>query len=60
MTELKRSIKKANLTFRLKFLCLIVRHYISPTSSDNIVTWDCAVHMAVMTAGFEVDFAWLL
>ena len=27
---------------------------------DNIVTWDRAVLMAAMIAGFEVDFAWLL
>ena len=31
-----------------------------PTAADKIVTWDRAVRMAVMIAGFEVDFAWLL
>ena len=60
MTEPKRAIKKANLTFTLMFLWLIVRHYLSPTSADNIVTWDRAVLMAAMIAGFEVDFTWLL
>ena len=53
-------IKKANLTFTAKFLWLIVHNCLSPTATDNIVTWDRAVLMAAMIAGFEVDFAWLL
>ena len=60
MTYPNGAIKKANLTFTAKFLWLIVRHYLSPTTADNIVTWDRAVLMAVMIAGFEVDFAWFL
>ena len=56
VTEPKGAIKKANLTFTEKFLWLIVRHCLSPTAADNIVTWDRAVLMAVMIAGFEVDF----
>ena len=60
MMEPKGAIKKANLTFTAKFLWLIVRHCLSPIAGDNIVTWDRAVLMAVMIAGFEVDFAWLL
>ena len=60
MTEPKGAIKKANLTFMVKFLWLIVRHCLSPTVTDNIVTWDRAVLMAAMIAGFEVDVAWLL
>ena len=60
VTELKGSIKKANLTFTAKFLWLIVRHCLSPTAADNIVTWDRAVLMASMIAGFEVDFSCLL
>ena len=39
---------------------LIVRHSLSPTTIDNIVTRDRVVLMAAMIAGFEVDFAWLL
>ena len=54
------AIKKANLTFMAKFLWLIVRHCLSPTAADNIVTWDLAVLMEAMIAGFEVDFSWLL
>ena len=60
VTEPKGSIKKDNLTFMAKLLWLIVRHCISPTAADNIVTWDSSVLMAAMIAGFEVDFAWLL
>ena len=57
LTEPKGAIKKANLTFTAKFLWLIVLHCLFPTVADNIVTWDRAVLMATMIAGFEVDFA---
>ena len=60
VTEPKGAIKKANLTLTVKFLWLIVRHCLSPIAADNIVTWDRAVLMAAMIAGFEMDFAWLL
>ena len=32
----------------------------SPTTADNIVTWDRAILIAAKIAEFEVDFAWLL
>ena len=57
MIEPKRAIKKVNLIFTAKFFWLIVRHCLSPSAPDNIVTWDRAVLMATMIAGFEVDFA---
>ena len=38
VTELKGAIRKANLTVMSKFLWLIVRHCLSPTAVDNIVT----------------------
>ena len=60
VTEPKGAIKKANLTFTAKFLWLLVHHCLSPTTVDNIVTWDRAVQIAAMIGGFEVDFAWLL
>ena len=60
VTEPKGAIKKANLTFMAKLLLLIIRHCLSPTVADNIVTWDRAVLMAAMIAGFEVYFTWLL
>ena len=60
VTERKWSIKKANLTFTAKFLWLLVHQCLSPTALDNMITWDRAVLMAAMIAGFEVDFAWLL
>ena len=60
MTKPKGAIKKANLTFTAKFLWLLVRHCLSPTAADNIVTWDRAVLMASMIVGFKVDFVWPL
>ena len=60
VTQPKWAIKKANLTFIEKFLWLLVRHCLSPTAADNIMTWDRAVLMVAMIAGFKVDFAWLL
>ena len=54
--ELKGAIKKSNLTFTVKFLWLILCQCLSHTAADNIVTLDRAVLMAVMIAGFEVDF----
>ena len=50
VTEPKGAIKQANLTFVAKFLWLLVRHCLSPTAADNIVTWDRAVLMAAMMA----------
>ena len=60
VTKEKGAIKKANLTFTVKFLWLIVRHCFSPKAADNIVTWDRAVLMVAMIIEFEVDFTWLL
>ena len=60
VTEPKGAIKKANLMFVAKFLWLLVRHCLSPTAADNIVTWDRVLLIAAMIARFEVDFAWLL
>ena len=37
VTEPKRAIKKANLTFVAMFLWLLVRHCLSPAAADNIV-----------------------
>ena len=50
----------ANWVTEPKFLWLLVRHCLSPTAADNIVTWDRTVLMAAMIAELEVDFAWLL
>ena len=60
VTKPKGAIKKANLTFTAMFLWFIFHHCLSPTAADNIVTWDRAVLMVAMIAGFEVDFTWLL
>ena len=36
-------IKKSNLTFAAKFNWLLVHHRLSPTATNNILTWDRAV-----------------
>ena len=54
------SIKKANLNLTTIFLWLIVCHSLSPTAADNMVTWDRAVLMATLIAGFDEYFSWLL
>ena len=38
VTEPNGATKKDNLTFTAKFLWFIVRHCLSPTAADNIVT----------------------
>ena len=58
--EPKGAIKKANLTFTAKFMWLLVRHCLSLTGADDVVTWDRAVLIAAMIVGLEVDFTWLL
>ena len=60
VTEPNGAIKKDNLTFTAKFLWLIVRHNLSPTAVDNLVTLDRAILIMAMIAEFEVDFCWLL
>ncbi|TMX05316.1 hypothetical protein EJD97_024783 [Solanum chilense] len=60
LTKPKGAIKKANLMFTTKFLWMLVRHCLSHTTADNIVTRDRAVLMAAMITGLEVDFVWLL
>ena len=53
-------IKKANLIFAAKSIWILVHHYLSPIGADNIITWDRAVLVVAMVAGFEVDFSRLL
>ena len=57
VTDPKGAIMTVNLNFMDMFLRLIVRHCLSPTTADNIVTWDRDVLIAAMIAGFEVYFA---
>ena len=53
-------IKKDNHTFKTKFIVPLVRHYISPTTTYNIVTWDKVVLGATFVAMFDVDISRLL
>ena len=59
--ETRGVIKKANLTFVIKVISLLVLQYLSPTAADNTLTWyRVEVFVAAMVAGFEVDVPRLL
>ena len=60
MLDPRGIIKKANPTFVAKFFWLLVRHCISPTNVDNILTWDRAVLVAALVVGLEIDYAKVL
>ena len=49
-------LNKSNRTFVATFLWLLVRHRLSPTSVDNILTLHRAVLVSAMVAGFEINF----
>ena len=49
-------LNKSNRTFVATFLWLLVRHRLSPTSVDNILTWHRAVLVSAKVARFEIDF----
>lgn len=53
-------IKMASLTFVAKFFWLLVRHRLSPTLADNIVTWDRMILLANLVEELEIDFAHVL
>ena len=54
------SIRKGTLTFRDKFLCLLVRKRVSPTQADNFLTWDREIVVGLMVAKLESDFSKLM
>ena len=60
MLDPRGLIKKANLTFAAKFFLLLVRHRLSPTTANYILTWDRVVFVAALVAGLEIDVAELL
>ena len=53
-------IKKANLTCTAKFIWLLVCQCLSPTATNNIVTWDRAVLVVALAVGFDMDISRLL
>lgn len=42
------------------FFCILVRHRLSPTATDNILTWDKDVLVAALVARLEINFVRLL
>uniref|UniRef100_M1APM8 Integrase core domain containing protein n=1 Tax=Solanum tuberosum TaxID=4113 RepID=M1APM8_SOLTU len=53
-------IRKATINFMAKFFSLLVRNRVSPTKTDNQLTWDRVVMVAALVAGVEIDFARML
>uniref|UniRef100_M1DW71 Integrase core domain containing protein n=1 Tax=Solanum tuberosum TaxID=4113 RepID=M1DW71_SOLTU len=53
-------IRKATLSFSMKFFLLLVRNRLSQTQADNVVTWDQVLMIATILAGLEIDFARIL
>uniref|UniRef100_M1E140 Integrase core domain containing protein n=1 Tax=Solanum tuberosum TaxID=4113 RepID=M1E140_SOLTU len=53
-------IRKATLNFVAKFFWLLVCNRVSPTKTDNQVTWDRAVMVAALVAGVEIEFSRML
>lgn len=48
------------LKFVAKFFWLLVQNKVSPTKSDNQLTWDRAVMVASLEARLEIDFAHMM
>ncbi|WMV50460.1 hypothetical protein MTR67_043845 [Solanum verrucosum] len=53
-------IRKATLSFAMKFLWLLVRTRLSATQADDVVTWDRAVMIAAIMAGLELYYSRIL
>lgn len=53
-------IKKGTLTFVAKFFLMLVQNRISPTNVENTLTWNRVLMVAVLVAGFEIDFSCIL
>lgn len=49
-------INKAILTFAVKFLCLLVRFKLRPTTLDDVLMWDEDYLIASMVSGYDIDF----
>uniref|UniRef100_M1A7F0 Integrase core domain containing protein n=1 Tax=Solanum tuberosum TaxID=4113 RepID=M1A7F0_SOLTU len=60
VTAPRLGIRKATLNFVAKFFCLLVRNRVSPTKADNQFTWERAVIVVALVAGWEIDFACML
>ena len=60
MLDTRGLMKKDNLSFAARLLWLLVRHRLSPTTTDNILTLDRAVFVAILVAGLEIDVEKLL
>lgn len=48
-------IKKAGLTFSLKFLWLLIRYRLCLTITENVLTWDEAALTVSMIARYNIN-----
>uniref|UniRef100_M1DEJ7 Putative plant transposon protein domain-containing protein n=1 Tax=Solanum tuberosum TaxID=4113 RepID=M1DEJ7_SOLTU len=53
-------IRKANLCFGAKFWWSIIRHRLSPTQTNNVVTCDHAVMLVALLVRLEIDFTQII
>lgn len=53
-------IKKATLMFVAMLFWLLVRHRLSPSKVHNVLIGDRAVILAVLVAGVDIDFSWMI
>uniref|UniRef100_M1DIM6 Integrase core domain containing protein n=1 Tax=Solanum tuberosum TaxID=4113 RepID=M1DIM6_SOLTU len=60
VSTLRLGIWKTTLNLVAKFFGLLVRNRVSPTKADNALTWDRAVMVAALVAGFDIDFVCML
>uniref|UniRef100_M1DKM7 Integrase core domain containing protein n=1 Tax=Solanum tuberosum TaxID=4113 RepID=M1DKM7_SOLTU len=60
VSTLHLGIWKTTLNLVATFFGLLVRNRVSPTKDDNALTWDRAVMVAALVAGFEIDFVCML
>ncbi|KAG5595736.1 hypothetical protein H5410_036968 [Solanum commersonii] len=60
VTAPRLGIRKATLNFVAKFFWLLVRNRVSPTKTDNQLTWDRVITVVALVAGVEIDFACML
>lgn len=49
-------IKKMALNFVVKFWWLLVNYHLCSTIMENLLTWDSATCIAIIEAGYDIDF----
>lgn len=55
MLDPRGLIKKVSITFAAMFLLLLIRHLLLSKQANNVLTWDRAVLVEDIVAGFQID-----